>query len=83
MAEKKRKRTEDFLLGHGMSPLEQHSAVMRASAVPASDFEGENMMPMGTYNSPAAKLLAQKAWESRMRKNVGNFKVEDYGYDDE
>lgn len=62
-------RNNDFLSGSGMSAEEQHAAIMRASAVPASDFEGE-YKPIGTYNSPMAKLLKQKAWESRMRKEM-------------
>jgi len=59
-------RNEDFLSGSGMSAEEQHAAVMRASAVPASDFEGE-YESIGTYQSPMAQFLQRKAWESRMR----------------
>jgi hypothetical protein len=59
-------RNEDFLSGSGMSAEEQHAAVMRASAVPVSDFEGE-YESIGTYQSPMAQLLQRKAWESRMR----------------
>lgn len=69
MASKKRSRTGDFLQGHGMSPMEQHGAEMRAAAVPASDFEGEYPSPW-SYTSPAAQLIARKAWESRMRKEM-------------
>lgn len=63
------KRRVDFLSAMGMSPAEQHAAVMNASAVPVSDFEGE-YDSIGTYESPMAKLLKQKAWESRMRKEM-------------
>lgn len=64
-------RKDNFLEGHGMSPAEQHGVVMRAAAVPASDFEGE-YEGMGTYESPGASLLKRKAWESRMRKEMGD-----------
>lgn len=70
MASKKRSRNGDFLEGHGMSSMEQHGAEMRAAALPASDFEGE-YPSVGTYTSPAAQRLAKVAWESRMRKAVG------------
>lgn len=60
---------KDFLSGHGMTSLEQHAAVMNASAVPASDFEGEYKGP-GTYTSAGAQRLAKVAWESRMRKEM-------------
>lgn len=63
------KRRVDFLSTMGMSPAEQHAAVMRASAVPVSDFEGE-YDSIGTYDSPMAKLLQRKAWESRMRREM-------------
>jgi hypothetical protein len=42
---------------------------MRASAVPASDFEG-SYEGAGTYTSPGAQRLAKVAWESRMRKEM-------------
>jgi hypothetical protein len=64
-------RKDNFLAGHGMTPAEQHGAEMRASAVPASDFEGVYESP-GSYTSPGARLLQQKAWESRMRKEMGD-----------
>ena len=64
-------RNEDFLTGAGMSAEEQHAAVMRASAVPASDFEGSYEGP-GTYSSPGASMLARIAWESRMRREMKN-----------
>lgn len=63
-------RNNDFLAGSGMSAEQQHAVVMRASAVPASDFEGEYGGAPGTYTSPMAQLLARKAWESRMRKEM-------------
>ena len=63
------KRNNDFLSGAGMSAEEQHGAIMRASAVPASYFEGQ-YESVGTYNSPMAQLLQRKAWESRMRKEM-------------
>lgn len=62
-------RKDNFLAGHGMTPAEQHAAVMRAAAVPVSDFEGEYQGP-GTYTSKGAELLKRKAWESRMRKEM-------------
>lgn len=62
-------RNNNFLSGSGMSAEEQHAAVMRASAVPASDFEGE-YESIGTYTSPMAQLIKQKAWESRMRTEM-------------
>jgi hypothetical protein len=61
----------DFLSESGMTPAEQHGAVMRVSAVPASDFEGEYQGP-GTYSSPGAQLLQRISWESRMRKATKN-----------
>ena len=60
-------RNEDFLSGMGVSPEEQFGMERRAAAVPASEFEGE-YDSVGTYNSPLAKLLQRKAWESRMRQ---------------
>lgn len=70
------RNNKDFLAGHGMSSMEQHGAVMRAAAVPASDFEGEYEGP-GTYTSPSARFLQRKTWESRMRKATGIPKVSD------
>ena len=52
----------DFLAGSGISAESQHASVMTASAVPASDFEGDYEGP-GTYTSPMAQLLQKKAWE--------------------
>ena len=75
MAKKKKKRTDDFLAGHGMTPEQQHGATMRAAAVPVSDFEGEYQGP-GTYDSPGARLLQRITWESRMRKATGIPKLE-------
>lgn len=66
----KRNRKNDFLAGHGMSPTEQFVAERQASAVPVSDLEGEFEGP-GTYTSRSASLLQRKAWESRMRKEMG------------
>jgi len=63
------RNNEDFLSESGMTPEEQHGAAMRASAVPASDFEGEYKGP-GTYSSPGAQVLQRKLWESRMRKDM-------------
>jgi hypothetical protein len=63
------RNNDDFLTGSGMSASEQHAAIMRASAVPASNFEGE-YESIGTYNSPMAQLLKKKAWESRMRAEM-------------
>jgi hypothetical protein len=70
------KDKDDFLSSHGMVSAQQFGAVMRASAVPASDFEGE-YDAVGTYSSPAAKMLQRKAWESRMRQATGIKKEED------
>ena len=58
-------------MGHGMGPVEQHAAEMNAAAVPASDFEGQ-YESVGTYTSPAAERLKKVAWESRMRKGMGD-----------
>jgi hypothetical protein len=63
-------RSINLLSASGMLPAEQHGAVMRASAVPASDFEGE-YPSQGTYTSKGAQLLQRKTWESRMRKEMG------------
>lgn len=52
-----------------MTPEEQYAAEMRASAVPASEYEGEHAGP-GTYTSKGAELLKRKAWESRMRQEM-------------
>jgi len=65
-----KKRAINLLSDSGMSLAEQHGAVMRASAVPASDFEGE-YPSQGTYTSKGAQLLQRKTWESRMRKEMG------------
>lgn len=67
---------EDLLSEHGMTSEQQHGAEMRASAVPASDFEGE-YEGQGTYTSIGAQLLARMAWESRMREATGIPKVND------
>lgn len=64
-------RKDNFLAGHGMNPAEQHGAVMRASADALSNLEGEYQGP-GTYTSKGAQLLQRKAWESRMRKEMGD-----------
>ena len=69
-------RKDNFLAASGMTPEEQHAAVMRASAVPASDFEGE-YEPVGTYDSPSARMLQRRLWESRMRKQTGIDKVKE------
>lgn len=58
---KKRSRKKDFLAGHGMSPAQQHAAVMRAAAVPVSDFEGEYQGP-GSYTSEGAQFIQRKIW---------------------
>ena len=70
------KKRKDFLEQHGMSKEQQHGANMRASAVPASDFEGEYKGP-GTYNSPGAQLLQRILWEARMRGATGIPKISD------
>jgi len=62
-------RKDNFLAGHGMTPAEQHAAVMRASADSLPTLEGEYQGP-GTYTSKGAQLLQRKAWESRMRKEM-------------
>lgn len=66
---RKRKRKDDFLAASGMTPEQQHAAVMNAAAVPVSDFEGENYIPPGTYNENS--LLSRVMWESKMRKQTG------------
>ena len=66
----KNNKANDILEQHGMSRQEQHGANMRASAVPASDFEGEYKGP-GTYNSPGAQRLQRVLWEVRMRGQTG------------
>jgi hypothetical protein len=63
-------RSLDLLSASGMSVLEQHAAVMRAAAVPASDFEGK-YPSQGSYTSKGAQLLQRKTWESRMRNEMG------------
>jgi len=73
---KKPKKTDDTLEKHGMSKEEQHAAVMRAAAVPVSDFEGEYKGP-GTYNSPGAQYLQRIMWEVRMRRATGIPKLGD------
>lgn len=62
-------KQDDFLSGHGMTAEQQHGAEMRASAVPASDLEGEYPGP-GTYTTPGAKLVSRVLWESRMRREM-------------
>ena len=65
-----RKTGKDFLSKHGMTAANQQAAVMRASAVPASDFEGEYEPLEGfTYNPNS--LLSRVMWESRMRQATG------------
>ena len=66
----KNQKSNDILEQHGMSKEEQHGAKMRASAVPASDFQGEYKGP-GTYNSPGAQRLQRVLWEVRMRRQTG------------
>ena len=73
---KKPKKADDVLQRHGMSKQEQHGAVMRGSAVPASDLQGEYKGP-GTYNSPGAQGLQRILWEVRMRNATGIPKVND------
>jgi hypothetical protein len=65
------RNNKDFLSESGMTPVEQHGAVMRAAAVPASDFEGE-YQSQGTYSSPSAQRLQRILWESRMRRATKN-----------
>ena len=72
----KKKKTDDLLERHGMTKEQQHGALMRASAVPPSDFEGEYKGP-GTYNSPGAQRLQRILWEVRMRNQTGIPKVGD------
>jgi hypothetical protein len=60
---------KDVLSEMGMSPEEQHAAVMNAANVPLSEFEGE-YQGIGTYESPAAQRLKKVMWESRMRKEM-------------
>lgn len=76
LAKQKIKDEENLLTEHGMSPIEQHGAVMRAAAVPVSDFEGE-YQSLGTYDSPGARLLQRITWESRMRRATGIPKLGD------
>ena len=69
-------RKDNFLAGHGMTPEQQHAAVMNASAVPASDFEGEYEPLEGfTYNPNS--LFSRVMWEARMRKATGIPKISD------
>lgn len=74
MAKKKKKRTDDFLAGHGMTPEQQHGATMRAAAVPVSDFEGEYYDGL-TYNPNS--YFSRVMWEARMRKATGIPKLGD------
>lgn len=65
------KEQPDFLAENGMSPAEQHGAVMRASAVPASELEGY----YPSYETPktaGASMLSKVMFESRMRREMGN-----------
>lgn len=62
--------SSDFLSEGGMSKAEQHGAVMRASAVPVSQFEG--YFPMYKATSPGANLLSKVLFESKMRREMNN-----------
>lgn len=67
------RNNEDFLAGHGMSPVEQKAAAMRAAAVPASDFEGE-YPSQGSYNlvHPLLKAIGEeRARELKVKKAYG------------
>ena len=59
----------DFLAEKGMSPAEQHGSVMRASAVPASELEG-NYPYYKTPNTSGANLLSKVMFESQMRREM-------------
>lgn len=76
IAKQEAKAEGDILAEHGMTTEQQHGAVMRAAAVPVSDFEGEYQGP-GTYDSPGARLLQRITWEARMRKATGIPKLGD------
>jgi hypothetical protein len=62
--------TDDFLKEQGMSPEEQHGAVMRASAVPVSEMEGN--YPYYKASTKGAKLLSKVMFESQMRREMPN-----------
>ena len=62
--------TDDFLKKQGMSPEEQHGAVMRASAVPVSEMEGN--YPYYKASTKGAKLLSKVMFESQMRREMPN-----------
>ena len=59
---------DDFLSEKGMSKAEQHGAVMRAAAVPVSEFEGH--YPYYKTSGPSANLLSKALFESRMRREM-------------
>lgn len=65
---------EDFLSEKGMSPMEQHGAVMRAAAVPVSDLEG--YYPYYKTSGPAASALSKALFESMMRREMPEMKGE-------
>jgi hypothetical protein len=58
----------DFLNEKGMSPEEQHGAVMRASAVPVSEFEGS--YPGYKTTTKGASMLSKIMFESQMRREM-------------
>lgn len=63
------KEQPDFLAENGMSPAEQHGAVMRASAVPVSELEGHYPY----YPTPTTKgagMLSKVMFESQMRREM-------------
>ena len=68
----RRNRKNDFLIGHGMTPAEQHGAEMRASAVPVSELEG--YYPYYETSGRGADLLKKATFESRMRKEMPEVK---------
>jgi hypothetical protein len=62
------KEPSDFLNENGMSPEEQHGAVMRASAVPVSELEGN--YPAYKTTTKGASMLSKVMFESQMRKEM-------------
>jgi hypothetical protein len=62
--------SSDFLAQKGMSQAEQHGAVMRAAAVPASQLEGD--YPLYKATTSGANLLSKVLFESRMRREMNN-----------
>jgi hypothetical protein len=63
---------KDFLSEGGMTPAEQHGAVMRASAVPVSEMEG--YYPYYKTSGKSADMLSKVLFESRMRREMPEMK---------